>query len=105
MTQNDKPGKPGRTPGPPQILAPAGNRAAFMAALAAGADAVYCGLKQFSARMAAENFSVPDLARLTSLAHDKQTAVYVAFNTLVKSDELDAAGQLIDELNRHVHPD
>ena len=34
----------------PLILAPAGNRAAFLAALAAGADAVYCGLKSYSAR-------------------------------------------------------
>jgi len=33
----------------PSILAPAGNKASFLAALAAGADAVYCGLKQFSA--------------------------------------------------------
>ena len=105
MSQNDAPAEPGRSRNKPQILAPAGSRAAFMAALAAGADAVYCGLKQFSARMAAENFSVPELARLTSLAHDKQTAVYVAFNALLKPDELDAAGQRIDELNRHVHPD
>ena len=29
----------------PSILAPAGNKASFLAALAAGADAVYCGLK------------------------------------------------------------
>jgi len=105
MSQNDAPADPGHSRNKPQILAPAGSRAAFMAALAAGADAIYCGLKQFSARMAAENFSVPELARLTSLAHDKQTAVYVAFNALLKPDELDAAGQLIDELNRHVHPD
>jgi len=105
MSQNDAPADPGRSRSKPQILAPAGSRAAFMAALAAGADAVYCGLKKFSARMAAENFSVPELARLTSLAHDKQTAVYVAFNALLKPDELDAAGQRIDELNRHVHPD
>ena len=46
--------KPGDFVGPkPEILAPAGNRDAFLAALAAGADAVYCGLKSFSARMAA----------------------------------------------------
>ena len=42
----------------PEILAPAGDRASFLAALAAGADAVYVGLKHFSARMQAENFGV-----------------------------------------------
>ncbi|HMA67770.1 MAG TPA: peptidase U32 family protein [Desulfosalsimonadaceae bacterium] len=94
----------GSTAGP-EILAPAGSRAAFLAALAAGADAVYCGLKQFSARMAAENFSIQELAALTGLAHERDTAVYVAINSLVKSDELDEAGRLLDQLNRHARPD
>ena len=39
--------KPGDFKGPkPEILAPAGNRDSFLAALAAGADAVYCGLRK-----------------------------------------------------------
>ena len=105
MSPNDTAPDRSRSRNKPQILAPAGSRASFMAALAAGADAVYCGLKKFSARMAAENFSIPELARLTALAHEKKAAVYVAFNTLVKTDELDAAGLLIDQLNRYVHPD
>ncbi len=52
----------------PEILAPAGDRAALMAAFAAGADAAYLGLKHFSARMQAENFSVKELAALTDMA-------------------------------------
>ncbi len=55
----------------PQILAPAGNKASFLAALAAGADAIYCGLKQLSARMEAKNFTLEELAGLTELAHAK----------------------------------
>jgi len=89
----------------PEILAPAGSRASFLAALAAEADAVYCGLKQFSARMAAENFSIPELARLTALAHEKQTAVYVTLNSLIKPDEVDDAGKLVEQLTRQVRPD
>jgi len=50
---------------PPAILAPAGNKASFLAALAAGADEIYCGLKQFSARMEAKNFSLEELSALT----------------------------------------
>lgn len=99
-----QPGGRGATAGP-EIMAPAGSRAAFLAALAAGADAVYCGLKQFSARMAAENFSIPELAALTGLAHERNTAVYLAINSLVKSNELDEAGRLLDQVNRFVHPD
>ncbi len=89
----------------PEILAPAGDRAAFLSAVAAGADAIYCGLKHFSARMAAVNFSMEELADLTRLAHENKIAVYVALNTLVKPDELDTAGRFIDRLNRHVSPD
>ncbi len=89
----------------PDILAPAGNRAGFFAAIAAGADAVYCGLKQFSARMAAENFTIEELAALTRMAHARKTKVYVTLNSLVKPDELDTAGKLVDQLNRYVRPD
>lgn len=92
-------------PTAPEILAPAGDRQAFLAALAAGADAVYCGLKHFSARMEAENFSLNELAELTDLAHAKGRRVLVAMNTLVRPGDLAAAGRLIDQLHRHVRPD
>ncbi len=90
---------------PPAILAPAGNRASFLAALAAGAEAVYCGLKAFSARMEAKNFSLDELGTLTELAHAKGARVFVTLNTLITAGELDAAGRLLDQLNRYVHPD
>ena len=90
---------------PPQILAPAGNRAAFLAALAAGADAVYCGLKRFSARMEAKNFSIEELAALTALAHENGTQVFVTLNTLLKPGDLTATGQLLEMLERSVRPD
>ena len=89
----------------PAILAPAGNRASFLAALAAGAEAVYCGLKTFSARMEAKNFSLKELRALTELAHAKGTRVFVALNTLITPGELEPAGRLLDQLNRYVHPD
>ncbi len=88
----------------PEILAPAGNRASFLAAIAAGADAIYCGLKHFSARMAADNFTLGDLASLTELAKSKGIRVYIALNTLIKFDEIAIAGKTIDILNKHVKP-
>ncbi|MBS3757114.1 MAG: U32 family peptidase [Desulfobacterales bacterium] len=105
MADNQTSNEAGGIPAIPEIMAPAGSKASFLAALAARADAVYCGLKQFSARMAAENFTIPELARLSALAHERNTAIYVAINTLVKPDELDDAGRLLDQLNRYVSPD
>lgn len=87
------------------ILAPAGSRASFLAAVAAGADAVYCGLKQYSARMAAKNFSFGELAALTDLAHRKGIQVFITFNTALKPNELSQAGAMLMQLKREINPD
>ena len=89
----------------PQILAPAGNKASFLAAIAAGADAVYCGLKVYSARMEAKNFTVQELAPLTQLAHEKGIEVFVAINSLLKQEDLSSAGKLLEQLEMLVKPD
>ncbi|WP_419784844.1 peptidase U32 family protein [Pseudodesulfovibrio sp.] len=88
----------------PEIMAPAGDSSSFLAAVAAGADAVYVGLKHFSARMQATNFSISELARLASLGRDHGTRTYVTMNTLVKPGDVEAAGRLVDRLQRSVRP-
>lgn len=90
---------------PPEILAPAGNKAAFLAAIAARADAIYCGLKIFSARMEAKNFTLEEFIALVRLAHKKGVKVFVALNSLLKPDDLPRAGQMLDQLQRQVKPD
>ena len=86
-------------------MAPAGDRASFLAAVAAGADAVYLGLKHFSARMQAKNFGLGELAALTDFAHERGVRVYVAMNVLLKPGDAQAAGGLIERLERMVRPD
>lgn len=85
-------------------MAPAGDTASYLAAVAAGADAVYVGLKHFSARMQATNFSISELAQLASLGRDRGTKTYVAMNTLVKPNDVESAGRLIDRLQKTVKP-
>lgn len=85
-------------------MAPAGDSASYLAAVAAGADAVYVGLKHFSARMQATNFSISELARLASLGRDRGTKPYVAMNTMVKPNDVESAGRLIDRLHKTVKP-
>lgn len=99
------PAAPGGPAPPPRILAPAGNRAAFLAAVAAGADAVYCGLKRYSARMEAKNFGVEELAALAEAARRHGTAVYVAVNSLLKPADLLPTGRLLAQLVRQVAPE
>ena len=76
----------------PELLAPAGDWDAMRAAVANGADAVYFGLQGgFNARYRAENFSLDELPRVMDYLHSHNVRGYVAFNTLVFSDELPEA--------------
>lgn len=88
----------------PGILAPAGDRDSFLAALAAGADAVYCGLKIFSARMEAQNFGIEELAGLVTLARSRGVEVHVAFNSMIKPGELEKTARILEKLVRFVRP-
>lgn len=83
-----------------EILAPAGSKESFITAVEAGADAVYCGLKEFSARSKAGNFYPDELASFTEYAHKKNVKVYVAFNTLVKEAELKKAVRLMSAVSQ-----
>lgn len=71
-----------------ELLAPAGDEASFYAAVHSGADAVYLGLTDFSARRAAANFSLENLKEYIDYAHALGVRVHVALNTLIKEDEL-----------------
>lgn len=71
-----------------EILAPAGNLKTFYVAVSSGANAVYLGLKDFSARKGADNFSYEELNEALRFARVMGVKVYVALNTLVKESEL-----------------
>ncbi len=73
----------------PELLAPAGSLLAGVAALDAGADAVYFGLGNFNARDRASNFSLDDASRIVSYAHKSGKKAYLALNTLIKESELE----------------
>ncbi|WP_432736565.1 U32 family peptidase [Maridesulfovibrio sp. FT414] len=89
----------------PEILAPAGDQSSFLAAVAAGADAVYAGLKHFSARMEAYNFATSELAALAELGRAHGVRTYIPMNTLVKPEDMESAARLIDRVSRTVKPD
>lgn len=84
----------------PELLAPAGTPEAFKAALAAGADAIYCGLGQLNARRNAENFTLETFAEACRLAHLAGSRVYVTTNVLIREDELPGALRLIRDCAR-----
>lgn len=81
----------------PELMAPAGSVDAGYAALHYGADSIYLGLRQFSARADAANFTPDELDAITAYAHSLQPRrkVFVTVNTLVLQNELPGlVGQL-----------
>ena len=84
----------------PELVAPAGNREAAYAAFYYGADAIYIGLKDFSARADAENFDVSDAEEIIAFAHAQipSKRVFVAINTLVKDREIEDVINLLQHI-------
>ncbi|MBO7376869.1 MAG: U32 family peptidase [Clostridia bacterium] len=74
----------------PELLAPAGSFRALEAAIDAGADAVYLGMKGFNARAGAVNFSPDETRAAVRLAHSAGVRIHVTLNTLVYDRETDA---------------
>lgn len=79
----------------PELLAPVGCEENFYAAVNFGANAVYIGLSDFSARKNAGNFSLERLPYILSYAHLFNVKVYIAVNTIVKDKELEGYFQTI----------
>ena len=75
----------------PELLAPAGSFDCLKAAVSNGADAVYLGLKNGSARMGAENFTFEQLEEAVSYAHLYGVKIYLALNTLFSDYEISSA--------------
>lgn len=81
-----------------ELLAPAGTMENFMAALEAGADAVYLGGKAFSARAKAGNFTQEELAECVRMAHILGAAIHVTVNILVGDREMKELEKYLREL-------
>lgn len=72
-----------------ELLAPAGNKEAFLGALNAGADAVYLAGNRFGARAYAQNFTEEELLECIRYGHLLGKKIYLAVNTLLKERELE----------------
>ncbi len=83
-----------------EILAPAGSFDSVVAAVRCGANAVYLGAKQFSARASAQNFELNELAETVAFCHERDVKVYLALNTAVTDKELAAAAELVENAAR-----
>ena len=82
------------TPRKPEVKSPAGHWPQLHAAIEAGADGVYFGLKHFTARAKA-GFGIEELPEAVRTLHARGVRGYVTFNTLLFEHELKEAARVI----------
>lgn len=72
-----------------ELAIPAGSMQCALIAFREGADAVYLGLKNFSARKNAANFTFEEYSKLWQFAKDNNKKVYVTINTVIVDLQLE----------------
>lgn len=82
----------------PEVLAPCGEFESVIGAIGAGADAVYLGGSQFSARAYAKNLDNAEIIKAINYAHLWGKKVYLTLNTLIKNKEFEAAMDMLSDL-------
>ena len=80
-----------------ELLAPAGEMQALVAAVQNGADAVYVGGRLFGARAGAANFDGPALKEAANYCHKRGVKLYMTVNTLVRDEEMDEVYAVVRE--------
>ena len=79
----------------PELMAPAGDWACLRAALQAGADAVYFGLRGLNMRSNYRNFVPSDMRRIAAECHAAGARAYLALNTIIYENELAKADRFL----------
>lgn len=83
-----------------ELLAPAGGKEQFIAAVENGADAIYMGGSSFNARIGAENFTIKDMEEAVDYGHLRGVNTYITMNTLMDDSSLPFAMKQVDKLYR-----
>ncbi|USD67827.1 U32 family peptidase [Vibrio sp. SCSIO 43136] len=81
-----------------ELLAPGGDLESIKAAIAAGADAIYCGLDRFNARNRAANLTLDSLNGVLKLAHQHQCKIFLTLNVMILESEIAAVVRLLSQL-------
>ena len=84
-----------------ELSMPAGSLENAVNAFNAGADSVYFGLKEFSARKSAENFSISDFRKIRRFAKERNRKIYITINTLIKDSELEGLFNTLKEIGKY----
>ncbi len=79
----------------PELLAPVGNWTMLNAAITAGADAIYFGLKNLNMRAAANNFDLAELPKIVEYCKQHNVKAHLTLNTIVFEEELSQLDSIV----------
>ncbi len=86
----------------PELLSPAGSFETLMAAIQAGANAIYFGIEQLNMRArAANNFTLKDLPKLSKICQKHNIKSYLALNTILYDHDLPLMKKICDAAKSH----
>ena len=86
-----------------ELLAPAGDLACLTAAIKAGADAVYLGLKELNMRATGKNFTITQLKQASKICKKNKVKIYLTLNTIIYDSEIKKLESTIKKVRPYVN--
>ena len=84
----------------PELISPVQDFISLRAAIDAGADAVYFGLKEFSMRAKAKNFTLAELKKVIDQCHKNKVKAYLTLNTIIYENELNKIKDILKKVKQ-----
>ena len=79
-----------------ELLAPAGDWESLTAAVRAGCNSVYFGVKGLNMRASTRNFELNELKKVTEFCHKSNVRCYLCVNTIVYDEEKNKIKQILE---------
>ena len=84
----------------PELLSPVQDFVSLKAAIDAGADAVYFGIKELNMRIGAKNFELKDVPKVIQRCHKNKVKAYFTLNTIIYDDEIEKIEKILKRLKK-----
>ncbi len=84
----------------PQLLSPVQDFTSLKAAIDAGADAIYFGIKELNMRIKAKNFQSKDTKKVINLCHKNNVKSYFTLNTIIYDKEINKIKKILKKLKK-----
>jgi putative protease len=84
----------------PELLSPVQDQVSLKAAIAAGADSIYFGIKELNMRIGAKNFQLKDTKKVIDICHKNKVKAYFTLNTLIYDEEAEKLNKILKKLKK-----